>query len=283
MTDQDRDRAQGATDCEGTHIAHEEFGGGGVEPEETQTASDQCATEYGELPGPGYVLDGQVIGDVGMAGRVGEARKGSRSNHDRADGQSVEPVGQVDTITESDDHEGGEWDVEPPEVRRKVFEEGYGEFLIESGARVDCAGDPQGEEGLPEELRSCRYPIAIAQLDLLVVVDESQHPVPRGEPQHNPYEVIGQVRPEQHRDRQREKDQQSTHGGGASFRLVVGADLADGLTDSKGRKFPDQPGTDHERDEEGGQCRSGGSEGDVPNYVEATERTLQGIEQVVEH
>ena len=63
-----------------------------------------------------------------MAGHVGEDRVGAGGDHDRADGEAVEPVGQVDRIGRADDHERRERHVEQAEVGAKRLEERHGDL-----------------------------------------------------------------------------------------------------------------------------------------------------------
>jgi hypothetical protein len=161
-----------------------------------------------------------------------------------------------------------ERDVEDAEVRGEVLEERYGKLGIKTRIRVDRERHTERHRRLPQEFGACRDALAVAPLDLAVVVDESQHPVARGDTNHDPNEAIVEIRPEQYRHQQREQDQQSTHRRCAFFALVVRADLADRLTHTQTLERANQRGTHHERDEQ--RCKRGctGPEGDVAEHVE---------------
>ena len=126
-------------------------------------------------------------------------------------------------------------------------------------------------------------PARVSLGDLAVVVDEAEQAVAHGHPDHDPDEAVVEVRPEQHRDEQREQDQQPAHRRRAGLALVVGADLADRLPHAQARQLPDQRRAHQEGDEERRERRRPGAEGDVAEDVEGADIGGQRVEQVVEH
>ncbi len=200
LADQHRDGAERAAERERAHVAHEELGRRGVEPEEAQAAADQRAAEDREGAAARHVLDGQVVGDDGVPGGVGEQQEGARRDHDRADGEPVEAVGEVHGVAGADDDEGGDRDVEPAQVRREVLEEGHRELGVEARVGVDGERHRERQQRLPEELHARRDAGGVSLGDLAVVVDEAEQAVAHGDAEHGPHEAVVEVRPEQHRD-----------------------------------------------------------------------------------
>ena len=65
----------------------------------------------------GEGLDGQVVGDDGVARRVREQQKRCPRDHDGPDRKPIEAVREVHAVARSYDDEGGQRDVEDPEIR----------------------------------------------------------------------------------------------------------------------------------------------------------------------
>src|SRR5579859_5696113 len=63
LLDDDGDGADGAAESERADVAHEDFGGVGVVPEEADAGADEGAAEDGELAGEGHALELEVVGE----------------------------------------------------------------------------------------------------------------------------------------------------------------------------------------------------------------------------
>ena len=74
-------------------------------------------------------------------------------DHHRADGEAVEPVGDVDGVAGADDHEGREGEIEPAEVEQDLLGEGQRQAVREARRRDlrdhDAGGDR--DRGLERE------------------------------------------------------------------------------------------------------------------------------------
>ena len=97
-------------------VAHEDRGRRRVEPEEAKPRADHRAAYHRELAGAGHVVDLQIVGEHRVAGEIGDADEARRRDHHRADGEAVEPVGQVHRVAGADDDEGAEQHEEPAEI-----------------------------------------------------------------------------------------------------------------------------------------------------------------------
>ena len=105
LFDQHRGRAQRSTQPHRSHVAHEDLGRVAVEPQEAQTGAHDRSAKHGDLAHALDVGDRQVIGDQCVTHRVGQHGEGGPDDQQGADGQAVEPVGEVDRIRRSDQHE----------------------------------------------------------------------------------------------------------------------------------------------------------------------------------
>ena len=199
LTDDNGNGTKRAPQGKGADIAHEELGRVTVEPKKAEAAADESATEDGELSAARDGLDGEVVGNLGVTRGVGQDQEGPGSDHDRADGEPVETVREVDAIARRHDHERRKGHVGDAEMRREILEEGHGEFAVEGRVGVDEHRDADRQHPLPEELGPGREAIAVLLLHLPVVVDEAQDAVAEGHAQHDPNRPVGQVGPQQDR------------------------------------------------------------------------------------
>ncbi|KIT96851.1 hypothetical protein QT23_00060, partial [Staphylococcus aureus] len=111
-----------------------------IEPQEGQPRPHHRAAEDRQVARAGHVRDAQIDRVDLVAGQIGDQHERHAGDHHRHGGEAVEPVGEVHCIAERHDHEGGEGDVEPADVRMDPAEEGH----IELGA-VLRADDPGGD------------------------------------------------------------------------------------------------------------------------------------------
>ena len=118
-----------------------------------------------------------------------------------------------------------------------------------------------------------------------IIVIEADGAVDEGEQQHDPDISVAQISPEQHGNGDAGEDHQPAHGGRALLlqEMPLGAVFADrlafALTDAQG---PDHLGPEQEHEQQRGDQRAAGAEGDVAKDVEGGE--LGGeLGQPVEH
>ena len=139
-----------------------------------------------------------------MAGDVGERRERRRRDGERADGETVEAVRQVHRVTGADEHEHGEHDVEPPEIRNQILEEREDEtrvverrILLREQQHRDANRD--GDDNQPAHLVAGDQSVMRAAHDLQVIVGEAD-PTECGRGEHgNPDVRVREIRPEQRR------------------------------------------------------------------------------------
>ncbi len=110
LADDDGDGADGAAEGERTHVAHEDFGGVGVIPEEADGCADHGAAEDGELGDQRHALQLEVVGEDDVAADVGEHGERAGGDDGAADGEAVEAVGEVDGVGGAHEHEDDEGD-----------------------------------------------------------------------------------------------------------------------------------------------------------------------------
>ena len=98
LADDDGDRADGPAQGQRTDIAHEDLRRMGVVPEKADGGADHGAAEDGQLAHHGHALEFEVVGKDDVAADVGEHGQRAGGDDGAADGQPVQPVGQVDGI-----------------------------------------------------------------------------------------------------------------------------------------------------------------------------------------
>ena len=117
-----------------------------------------------------------------MARRVGEDGVRPAGDHDGADGEPVEPVGQVDGVGGADDHQRAEGDVPEAEVRPHVLQERHGELPPVSGAAVERHRRGPGDRELAGEAQPSRESLRVSAAHLRVVVEEADPAVAERHP-----------------------------------------------------------------------------------------------------
>src|SRR6185437_16633894 len=77
LADDDGHGSDGSPEGERAYIAHEDFGGMGVIPEEADAGPHHRSAENGDLADHGHSLKFKVVGKDGMSADVGEDGEGS--------------------------------------------------------------------------------------------------------------------------------------------------------------------------------------------------------------
>ena len=219
-----------------------------------------------------------------MPGHVGEEHVGGGVDGHRPDGQSVQAVCQVDGVAGSDDDQRDKGDEPDPQVGVEFLEEGEVQLCAEAGLEEQEYGHHPGQQDLPEHLLTGRKALGILLHHLLVVIHEADDPVADRDEERRPDILVGQVGPQQGRYDDRRQDHHAAHGGGALFLQVrfrsIGADHLAGL---QALELADDPGAEHEADQ---QCRYHGVDGPKRQVLEDIEELdvgRQRIKYVVEH
>ena len=124
---------EGRAERQRADIAHEHLRRVGVVPEKAQTGGDHRGAKHRQLADAGDIGNLQVLGELEMAGDVGDDRVGGRGDHHRPDGQAIESVGQIDRVGRADDHQHGKGNIKTPEIKRRVLTNGMAISVLNFG------------------------------------------------------------------------------------------------------------------------------------------------------
>ena len=124
LLDEDRDGAERAAERQRPDVAHEDFGGVRVVPEEAEaTRRPATPQKIVSSAAGGKRTSSRYSAKHAVTGHVGQRRVGRGRDREDADRQAVEAVGQVDGVRLGDEHEHRERHVAPAEIRNEALEE----------------------------------------------------------------------------------------------------------------------------------------------------------------
>src|SRR5688572_6550655 len=171
-------RGEGAAQRQRADIAHENFGGIRVVPKEAEARPHQRAAEDRELRGRREAYEEQVVRKYGVTGNVGQRGERRGRHPERADREAVEAVGQVYGVRPRHEHERGEQQIPPPQVRDQVLEEGKDQTRVVErrillGEQNDRETDAQRDEELSSDLVARAQSVMRSTRDLQIVVGEA--------------------------------------------------------------------------------------------------------------
>src|SRR5205085_1872720 len=83
-------------DRERSCVTHDNSRGMAIEPEKAQTGSHERRTDYGELSGVGIKRDLKIFRDPKISGGVGKQCIGKGDRDRAADGEAIQPIGEID-------------------------------------------------------------------------------------------------------------------------------------------------------------------------------------------
>src|SRR5688572_3421839 len=280
LLDKDGHGADGAAEPQGADVAHEDLGGIGVVPEEPEAGADQRAAEDRQLAGVGEVRQQQVAGQHGVAGHIRQGGEGGCSDAKRADGESVQTIGEVHRIGRAHQHQHDEEDVPDAEIRRQVLEEREDQLgavdrrpLPRAGQPDDGGADGHGHQDQRAHLVARHQPVVRAARQLQVVVGEAHGTAAKRGRHRNPHERVGEIGPEQRRQDRRRQDQDAAHRRRARLGAVrLRPFLADDLANLEVADLADEPGPDDQAEDQRAEARRGGAEGDVARDVKEAEK-----------
>src|SRR6058998_516119 len=130
------EHADGGAERQRARVAHEDLGRMTVEPEEADGRADERAAEHRQLARPAHVEDLQIVGRPEVAREVGDDAEGRARHHDGADGQPVEPVGEVHRVAGADDDQHREDEPDDAEVQEPALEERDRQHRLPIGGRL---------------------------------------------------------------------------------------------------------------------------------------------------
>ena len=274
--------AQRGAQRQGADISHEHLRGIGVEPQKTQARRDDGGAEHRHLADTGNIRDLEVVGELEMAGHVGDQGVSRGGGHDRSDGETIQAVGKVDGVGRPDDHQHGERDIPDAQVRPDVLQEGNGEDAAEIGLPVKNYHPGQGDGHLEKELGPGGKAAAALALEFQGIVNEADHRESRRHKKGDRNVEIHDVGQEHRRGHQGENDERPSHRRRARlYRVSWRTVLADRLAHLRGRQGANQVGTQEKRDQQSHQRGQRGAKGDVAEDVEGRVGRVQGIQYIV--
>ena len=121
LVDDDGTHGDDAADGERAGITHEDLGGIGVVPEETDEGSHKGAHEHHQFLRVGNIHDVQVRGKLYMRTHIGEYAQRHANDGRVAGTHAVHAVVEVGTVAHCRHHEDGHDDEEYPSCRRLVL------------------------------------------------------------------------------------------------------------------------------------------------------------------
>src|SRR5437868_2616703 len=238
LLDHDSYGADCAAQRQRTDIAHEHFRWMRVVPEKSNRGTDHGSAENGELTNLRHALQFEVGRKRGVPAEVGENRERSGRDHRTADCESVEAVGKIYGVARSNNHNHNK-DHERQEGQRP--EVGMNRQSLDHQVRVELLEERYQQSGgvfsamLQNDQRDRNQDAGgglIAQLgargkseitvmnDFEVVIGKTDC-TERNRGKHgDPHKRIAEVRPEQRRHQDGDRDQQSAHGRRARFFLM---------------------------------------------------------------
>ena len=193
-------------------------------------------------------------------------------DHHRHDRQSVEAVGQVDRIAESDDDERAEQQKAPAEIEQVAVDERHGERARSNAAdqHQRVTGDG-GDDIFGRQPRTAGKPAVRLPRHLQVVVVEADRGEAECDKQGDPDIGALEIRPKQRRGEQAEQDHQAAHRGRALLgqkmrdRPVEADRLPLALLETERR---DDRRSEEEDEEKTGSGGPKGAEGEVAEEME---------------
>ena len=166
-----------------------------------------------------------------MPGDVRHDGVGDGGDHDRADGQPVETVREIHRVGASDDDQHRKEDIEQPEIRREVFEEGHAEFRGELQLGIQDHTDAERDESLGKELLVHGEALRRTPDELHIIIRESDQSKHQRGAHHQPDIAIGDVRPQQRGQQHRKEDEHASHGRRSGLgKMTAGAVISNPLS-----------------------------------------------------
>ena len=305
----DGDGAQRAAQRQGAHITHEDLRGVGVEPQKGQPRPGHGRAEDQQLARARDVREEQVLGVHRAAGDVGKHAQGRAHHHHRHDGQAIEPVGEVDGIAGAhDDQVGQDDEAQHAQWVAHLFEEGQLQARlgrqIQRETRLHPAhkqlqhlgvgafrnaerqvqGRHQPNDRLPEILLARAHAFGVFVDDLAPVVHPPNGTKAKRDNEHDPDKTVGQVKPQQGGDRNRQQNQHPAHGGRAAFGQVrLHAVAPNGLADLERGEHTDHLRARHQPDQQRRHRRHHGAEGEVLEDPEKAELGREPLQPLRKH
>ncbi|MND60341.1 hypothetical protein D3C80_515660 [compost metagenome] len=174
----------------------------GVEPEKTQTGTDQCAAEHDQLTGARHVRNQQVFGEFHVTRQVAEDTQGTTDHDRRHDRQAIEAISQVHGVARTDDDEVGQDHETDPQRDGDILEHWHDQRGFDAGRCSHIKEDRRTEakHRLPEIFPAAWQAARVLLDHLAVVIDPANGAKQQGNDQYHPHVAVGQVSPQQSAD-----------------------------------------------------------------------------------
>ena len=109
----------------------------GVEPQEAQAGTGDGPADDADLPHAGDVGDIEIIGELDMAGHIGEHGQAASDHDDRQDRQAIQAVSQIDGVAGADDDEIAQQDERQAQFVVDRFDEGQDQVGLSGDFRAE--------------------------------------------------------------------------------------------------------------------------------------------------
>ncbi len=209
-----------------------------VVPEKADGRADHGSAKDRQLTHQGHALQFKVVGKNHVAAYIRENSERARRDDGAADGEAVQPVGQVDGVggahqdEDHEDHKGQECEETqvrngagpvPLHVGAQGFEKWHGQGCgehLELGETSQRHSHRGCGQALPKELGLRRKTETAAPDHLDVVVGKADSSESQSGEDDDPDKGIGRVGPQHRRQQNGDDDEHSAHGGRAGFLQV---------------------------------------------------------------
>ena len=151
-----------------------------VEPHKTEARPDHRPAKYRQLAGAFDVGDLQIGRHPGVARRIRQDEKHKRDNGRAADGQAVQPVGQIDRVGTADNREGSQYDANDSahgavsDGKLVKRDHDLADQEAGGGQAPEINGHKHRQDALHPKFDELAHSLAVLLCDLGVVVQKAQ-------------------------------------------------------------------------------------------------------------
>ncbi len=195
MARSDGDRAERAAQRKAAGIAHEDRCGRRIEPQKGKPRPDDRTAHDGQLTRARYIRNTKIFSELDVADEISDQHEGHAGDNHRHRRQPVEPVGQVDRVTEGDDREGGEGIIKQAQVEPRIADKRQIEKMLSVAQDDPCRHS--GDQEFEQQAHFCRNAVVARFGHLVVIVHETDRGEAQGDEHSRPDEMALEVHPQQ--------------------------------------------------------------------------------------
>ena len=205
-------RAKGGTQSERANISHKYLGRIGIKPEEAQACTNHGTTEDRQFPTASDIGNLKVISKPRVSSQITKKHECTTRHEDRADGEAIQPIRQIDGIGCGQDDKHNKGNIEPSEVRCDTLKKGEMDSRVKFEHRHQNGADDDGCQHLEHEFVASFEPSPFATPQFEYVIRDPDDAKKQGGRERQPDKAIGQIRPQKGGDNQCCQDEDPTHG-----------------------------------------------------------------------